>query len=169
MPLTRRTFLTTGGLAALTLAICGGAWRLSHSEKPTRFILTTDASAILDAIIPAILAGALTDQSRIAATRAKVNQAILGLPLSAQQEVQGLFKLLAIGPVRKLLAGIPADWSSASTEQVNAFLTSWRQHRFADLQVAYAALHDLILGAWYAEPSSWPAMGYPGPVPALTS
>ncbi|MFL6707085.1 MAG: hypothetical protein ACJ8HI_02640 [Massilia sp.] len=168
MPLTRRTFLTTGGLAAVTLAICGGAWHLTHQEKPTGFVLTNDAATILDAIIPAILAGALTDQSRIAATRAKVNQAILTLPLSAQQEVQGLFKLLAIGPVRKLLAGLPADWSSATPERISAFLQSWRHHRLQDLQVAYAALHDLILGAWYADQSSWPAMGYPGPMEALS-
>lgn len=168
MPLTRRTFLTTGGLAALTLAICGGAWHVTHPDKPASFVLTKDAATILDALIPVMLAGALTDPSQIAPTRARVGDTILVLPLSAQQEVQGLFKLLALGPVRRLLAGLPTNWSSATPEQVKSFLESWRRHRLPDLQVAYAALHDLILGAWYAAPSSWPALGYPGPLPALT-
>ena len=26
-----------------------------------------------------------------------------------------------------------------------------------------AAVHDLVLGAWYAQPESWEAIGYPGP------
>ena len=34
--------------------------------------------------------------------------------------------------------------------------------RFALLQGAYAALHDLVLGAWYARPEAWPTIGYPG-------
>lgn len=169
MPLTRRTFLTTGGLAAIVIAAGGGAWRFTHADAPTGFVLTKDASAILDAVIPAMLAGAIGDPTQIASTRARVHQAILGLPLSAQQEVQGLFSLLAIGPVRRMLAGVPADWPAATVPQVSAFLESWRHHRLADLQVAYAALHDLILGAWYAEPSSWAAMGYPGPLPALST
>ena len=169
MPISRRTFLTTGGVAALALAVCGGAWRYTHPAPATAFVLTDDAGAILDAIIPAMLAGALTDRAAIPATRARVVSAIHGLPLTAQQEIQGLFRLLALGPVRRFLAGVPADWQQATPEQVSAFLQSWRAHRLADLQVAYAALHDLILGAWYAEPSSWAAIGYPGPLPALST
>ena len=169
MPLSRRTFLTTGGLAALALAVCGGGWRYAHPAQAKSFVLTADARIILDAIVPAMLAGALTDPAAIPATTARVQQAILGLPLGAQQEIQGLFTLLALGPVRRLLAGVPADWKQATPGQVSAFLQRWREHRFADLQVAYAALHDLILGAWYAEPSNWAAIGYPGPLPALSS
>jgi hypothetical protein len=43
------------------------------------------------------------------------------------------------------------------------FLQSWRKHRLAMPQTAYLALHDLVLGSWYADPSSWAAIGYPGP------
>jgi hypothetical protein len=168
MAVSRRTFLTTGGLAALALAVCGGAYRYHQRTPATPFVLREPARQILDAIIPAMLAGALTERAQIAATRSRVVQAIAGLPLSAQQEIDGLFTLLALGPVRRLLAGLPSDWSEASPAQVAAFLQSWRLHRLADLQVAYAALHDLILGAWYADPSSWAAIGYPGPLEALS-
>ena len=92
----------------------------------------------------------------------RVHQAILGLPLATQKEIQDLFGLLALGPARRFLAGVPDGWASASAEQVGAFLQGWRHHRFATLQVAYHALHDLVLGAWYADPRA----GRPSAIPA---
>ena len=35
------------------------------------------------------------------------------------------------------------------------------------LRSAYAALHDLVLGAWYGNPDNWPGIGYPGPAEIL--
>lgn len=167
MTLSRRTFLTTGGLAAVALAIGAGAYRHRQQAAPTAFVLTGDARVILGAIIPAMLAGAMPAGSAVAPTLAGVLKAIGGLPLSAQQEVQGLFSLLSYAPVRRLLAGVPSDWAAATPGDVAAFLQRWRLHRFADLRVAYAALHDLILGAWYGEPANWAAIDYPGPLAAL--
>jgi hypothetical protein len=46
---------------------------------------------------------------------------------------------------------------------VAGFLAAWRSSRLALLQSAYAALHDLSFGAWYAQPESWTDIGYPGP------
>jgi hypothetical protein len=31
-------------------------------------------------------------------------------------------------------------------------------------QQAYHALHDIISGAYFAEPTTWKLLGYPGPV-----
>ncbi len=47
---------------------------------------------------------------------------------------------------------------------MSAFLARWRDHRVALLQSGYQALHDLVAGAWYSDPSAWPAIGYPGPI-----
>ncbi|MET0857494.1 MAG: hypothetical protein ABWY27_12140 [Telluria sp.] len=144
------------------------------SAQPSRFALGGEARAAIDAIVPAMLAGALPagDAERRAAiplATARVHQAILGLPLATQKEIQDLFGLLALGPARRFLAGVPVTWSDASAEQVGAFLQDWRHHRFATLQVAYHALHDLVLGAWYADPSTWAAIGYPGPIAELSA
>ena len=57
--------------------------------------------------------------------------------------------------------------SASRPEQVSAFLQDWRLHRLGLLRTAYHALHDLVLGAWYAQPASWEAIGYPGPLQEL--
>ena len=172
METTRRTFLKAGLLAAAVLAAGGGWYRHTHPAPPHGFVLDGEARAALDAIVATILSGALPEAPvdrahTIAATTARVHQTILGLPLAAQQEVQDLFGLLALGPARRLLTGIPDGWSAAKEADVAAFLQDWRGHRLALLRTAYAALHDLVLGAWYSEPAHWDAIGYPGPLKEL--
>lgn len=173
MALQRRTFLKVGAAAALTLAAGGGLYRYTHPAIPTeRFVLDGEAKAALEAMVPAMLAGALpadaaARKAAIEATTAHVHQAILGLPLAAQKEVQDLFGLLAFGPARRMLTGLSGGWASAAPADVSAFLQGWRTHRLAMLQTAYHALHDLIIGSWYADPASWSAIGYPGPMKEL--
>ena len=110
----RRSFLKVGALAAVALAAGGGIWRATHPSLPLqRFALDGEAKAALDAIIPAMLAGALPPEpgARAAAVRAttgRVHQAILGLPLTAQKELQDLFGLLALAPARRMLSGVSA-------------------------------------------------------------
>ncbi|OEZ57641.1 twin-arginine translocation signal domain-containing protein [Duganella sp. HH105] len=170
---TRRSFLKIGAAAAITLAAGGAIYRLAHPPAlPHPFTLDGEAKAVLAAIVPTMLGPVLPAEpaARAAAVEdamARTLAAIHGLPLSTQKEVQDLFGLLALGPARRLLAGVSGSWAQAAPEQVAAFLQSWRHHRLAMLQTAYLALHDLILGPWYAEPSSWTAIGYPGPLQEL--
>ena len=165
--------MKVGALAGLTLAAGGGIWRATHSSGPLeRFVLDGEARAAIDAIVPAMLAGALpvapgARMAAISATTERVHQAIRGLPLGAQKDVQDLFGLLALAPARRALTGVSGPWSGASAEQVATFLQEWRFHRLAMLQTAYHALHDLVIGSWYADPSSWSAIGYPGPMKEL--
>jgi hypothetical protein len=168
METTRRTFLKAGLLSAAVLAAGGGWYRHTHPAPPRGFVLDGEARAALGAIVPAILADALpaapAGRARaIAATTDRVHQAILGLPLHAQQEVQDLFGLLALAPARRLLTGVADGWAAAKEADVAAFLQDWRTHRFALMRTAYAALHDLVLGAWYSDPAHWEAIGFPGP------
>ncbi|MES2319460.1 MAG: twin-arginine translocation signal domain-containing protein [Pseudomonadota bacterium] len=173
MATNRRTFLKVGALAALTLAAGGGIYRYTHPPGPQqRFLLDGEAKAALDAIIPAMLAGALPTEAparaaAINATTGRVHLAILGLPLNAQKEVQDLFGLLALAPARRMLTGVSGRWSQATDTQVGIFLQEWRFHRLGMLQTAYHALHDLIIGSWYADPASWAGIGYPGPMKEL--
>jgi hypothetical protein len=174
MATTRRGFLKLGALTALALGAGGGIYRLLRAPVvPGPFVLDGEARTALEAIVPAMLSDALpaAPVERSAAIKAvtlRVHQAILGLPRATQQEIQDLFGTLALAPARRLLAGVPDGWSAASTEQVAAFLQSWRTHRLTMLQPAYHALHDLIIGSWYADPSTWPSIGYPGPMAQLS-
>jgi hypothetical protein len=171
METSRRTFLKAGAVAALALAAGGGICRAMHPPVLQRFVLDGEARNALHAIIPAILAGMLPDGPRreaaVAAATEGVQQAILGLPLATQKEVQDLFGLLALAPARRVLTGISGSWAGASVPEVSRFLQEWRLHRVGLLRSAYQALHDLVLGAWYADPSSWAAIGYPGPIKEL--
>lgn len=172
MGTSRRTFLKAGGLAALALAAGGALYRATQQGRPHRFALDGEARAALHAIAPAILAGALPQgagrEAALAGTIDGVHAAILGLPPATQKEVQDLFGLLALAPARRLLTGISGGWQQARSEDVASFLQDWRLHRLGLLRSAYHALHDLVLGAWYAQPASWAATGYPGPMRELS-
>jgi hypothetical protein len=164
--ISRRTFLKTGLIGALALAAAGGLYRAMRSPPSAeRFVLDGEAKSALAAIVAAMLKGALQVPSAqvIEGEIARVQDAIAGLPLVTQSEIQDLFGLLTLAPARRFLAGIPDRWSDAKPEDVSAFLQSWRMHRLAMLQTAYLALHDLIIGPWYADEASWAAIGYPGP------
>jgi hypothetical protein len=168
----RRSFLKAGALAALMLAAGGGIYRYSHPPAPKGFVLDGEARAALHAVVPAILAGVLPTEPEararaVKSTTERVNQTILGLPLATQQEVQDLFGLLALGPARRLLTGIPHGWGEARDAEVGAWLQDWRTHRIALLRTAYQALHDLVLGSWYSDSANWAAIGYPGPLREL--
>jgi len=169
----RRSFLKIGVAGAIALAAGGAVYRLAYAPTPGhRLALDGPATTLLTAVIPSMLGPVLPTEAaaRAAAIRQTVDHvagAIAGLPLSSQKEVQDLFGLLSMAPVRRLLAGVSGGWAHASPDAVDAFLQSWRHHRLQTLQTAYHALHDLIIGAWYAQPANWPAIGYPGPIKEL--
>lgn len=172
MPTTpsRRTFLKVGLIGSLTLAVAGGLYRATQrTDVPNKFILDDAAKSVLAAILPVMLKGVIAaTPSAVETAMARVYDAIAGLPLSAQKELQDLFGLLSFGPSRRLLAGLSDDWPQTQHEDIAAFLQSWRFSRFALLQSAYHGLHDLITGSWYSHESAWTAIGYPGPIKELS-
>lgn len=169
-PISRRSFLKVGLAGTITLAVAGGLYRaLRKPSPPARFALDGDAAAALAAIVGVMLKGTVpTSTQSIESAVVRVQAAIAGLPLGTQKEIQDLFSLLTLGPTRRFLAGMPDSWSNAKVDDVAAFLQSWRVHRISMLQSAYHALHDLIIGPWYADESTWASIGYPGPIKELS-
>ena len=165
----RRAFLKVGLAGALVLATAGGIYRATADRANlNRFALDDKAGTALGAIAAVILKGAIPAGAQgVDMAIARTSEPISGLPLTTQKEIQDLFGLLTLAPTRRLLAGV-SDWSQASHEEVTAFLEGWRLHRFEMLQSAYHALHDLILGGWYADESTWESIGYPGPMKVLS-
>jgi hypothetical protein len=167
--LPRRTFLKSGLIGTLALAAAGGIYRaIQPPEAPSRFVLDDAAKSVLGAVIPVVLKDAIDPaSSNVEVAIIRVRDAITGLPLATQREIQDLFGLLTLGLSRRFLAGLPDAWPQVKEEDVTAFLQSWRLSRFALLQSAYHALHDLIIGSWYTNEATWAAIDYPGPVKEL--
>jgi len=163
---TRRQFLKAGVIGGAALAMLG-AWQLAR-QRTTASNSLDARHLILSAIVPAMLAGVLPEDATarrgaVVHTIARVDQTIAGLSPAVQTEVAELFALLNTGVTRVLLAGVWADWQVADAASIAAFLERWRSSSWLLMRSAYGALHDLILGAWYSEPSAWAAIGYPGP------
>lgn len=155
--ISRRAFLKTGLAGSLLLGL-GGCGKPAADER--RVILSAIAAVILDGALPG---EAAPRSAGLARTVHNIEATIAGLPPATQDELDQLFGLLASSAGRIALAGVWAPWAEASPAAIAAFLESWRHSRFDLLRSAYAGLHDLTLGAWYAEPDTWAAIGYPGP------
>ncbi len=156
---TRREFIKTGmaGGAALTL---GGWWFAASRDD--------EVEALLGAVTLAMLAGVLPQEAaaRDAAVAGNIKgmrRAIAGLGTTAQSEVAQLFGLLTFAPGRVMVAGVWHSWDRMSTAEAERFLADWRGSSLDLLKSAYAALHDIALGAWYGDDAHWAAIGYPGP------
>lgn len=161
----RRRFLQAGIAGGALLAFAGWCKRpLAAAPRG----LSEGEREMLGAIAAVLLDGALPQESEarrmlIARTVDGIARAVAGLSLATQKEIGELFGLLVHAPGRVLLAGVGRPWREAAAADVAGFLAAWRGSRFGLLQSAYAALHDLTFGAWYAQPDSWAALGYPGP------
>jgi len=165
----RRTFIFTGafGLAAL---VAVRYWPRGSTQAPSQS-LDADGEAIMRAIVPVMLAGALPQDSSerheaIRETVANIDRAINGLSPLQIHEIGQLFTLLALAPVRWSLTRSTRAWDEATASDVDAFLSRLRDSRIALLRAAYDALHQLVFAAWYGNPRGWAAIGYNGP-PAL--
>ena len=167
--ISRRTFITTGifGAAALATAYWLRGPHAPAGDASLR-VLDADAQAIMGAIVPVLLAGALPAAANarmqaVAATVRGIDTAITGLSPSAQDELRQLFALLALPPARLAIARVSAPWNQASEADVRACLDRFRGSSLTLLRSAYAAMHQLTFAAWYGNPASWVRIGYPGP------
>lgn len=169
----RRRFLQAGiAGSALLFALrwhhAGAATNAPEGSKAGLARLSAEEASVLRRIIPVMLAGALPDDA--AAREAAVSEVLQGIdatlehePPAVRDEIHELFGLLTLGATRALVAGIWSSWEKASEAEIHGFLAGWRDSRFALLRSAYVGLNNLITAAWYANPASWPRIGYPGP------
>jgi len=167
--ISRRTFITTGIFGAAALA---AAYWLRGPHAPagnaSLRVLDADAQAIMGAVVPVLLAGALPASAErqrraIEDTVRGIDVAVAGLPPAAQKEIAQLFTLLALPPARWALAHVTVPWNEAPEAEVRAFLERFRTSSFDLLRSAYGAMHQLTFAAWYGNPESWNAIGYAGP------
>ncbi len=164
----RRTLLKLGVTASAVLLLAGGAAALLQPgmaqgalSTSGRMVFSAVSSAVLDKTLPAEPAAR---QAALEGLLSRIDVLIAALPSHAQNELSQLLSVLATSPGRRALAGLSNPWTAATVEEVQSALQGMRLSSLALRQQAYAALHDITAGAYFAEPSSWSLLGYPGPL-----
>jgi len=166
---TRRRFLQVGIAGAAVLAGVHLARRgADPAPLPGLRTLDAESAAIVAAIVPVVLAGSIPADAAAEARSVHdvvgaFDAAVAGLPPAMRGEVADLLGLLGLAPARYALAGLAVPLPEASREDIAGFLERWRASRFDLLRAGYQGLTQLIQAAWLGNPSSWPAIGYPGP------
>jgi hypothetical protein len=164
----RRTLLQLGVVSAALVAIGGGAgalmyeraWRDGKLLPAGRQVLAAVARAVLDGSLPNDAAA----QSRtIDSHLVRLEATVAAMPSHTQKEVADLLTLLATPPLRVTFAGLRAPWERASLADVQTALQSMRQSSLLLRRQTYNALRDLTHAAYFADPSTWPLLRYPGP------
>ncbi len=125
-----------------------------------RALMRSVALAVLDGSLPAAEGGR---EAALASHLERVQGTIDGFPSAMRSELSQLLGLLCTGAGRITLAGLRTDWPQASIAQVQSALQAMNLSSLALRQQAFHALRDLTNGAFYADPSTWPLIGYPGP------
>ena len=169
----RRSLLKLGLASAAVLSVAGGAIALLQPGLVDSR-LTVAGRAVFTAVGRAVLEGSLPPESvrqqiAIAGLLERIDGLVAALPPHAQDELAQLLSLLHSGAGRRAIAGLATDWAQASTSDVQQALQSMRLSSLALRQQAYQALHDIVGGAYYSDPSTWVQLGYPGPNPIVAS
>lgn len=164
----RRTWLKLGLVSAAGLALVGGglalrapAWTPEGLSASGRAVFGAVASTVLDGSLPE---DAAARQVAVDAWFKRLDDSIAALPPHTQAELAQLLSVLASAPGRWALAGLGTDWPHASVAQVRAALQEMRHSRLALRQQAYLALRELTCAAYFADPATWMALGYSGPL-----
>ena len=166
----RRTLLKLGLASAAALAVAGGAagWLLQPGlQQDGR--LSAAGQGVFAAVGRAVLDKSLPVEEgerhkAIAGLLTRIDTLVQALPPHAQSELSQLLAVLASAPGRFALAGLGQPWAQASIADLQLALQDMRLSVLALRQQAYAALHDIATGAYFADAATWPLLGYPGPM-----
>jgi hypothetical protein len=159
--------LTLGVVGATALALVGGTLAmLQPARREAAF--TESAQAMLRAVARAVLgtllpSGAAAESAALTALLLRLQATIAGMPAAMQGEVDELLIIVSSVPGRRVLVGLADAWAEAPTPAVTAALQDMRLSSLALRQQVFHALRDLTNAAYFADPGTWLAIGYPGP------
>lgn len=163
----RRSFIALGlgssllaWLASRSITSLAGLQQ-SRLTPTTRVLFASVAGAVLQGSLPTDPTAAY---NALDGMLGRIDELIAQLPPASQAELSQLTGLLCTTPGRRLLVGLESDWPEAGISDVQAALEDMRHSHLAPRQQAYQALRDIVSGAYFADASTWPVIGYPGPM-----
>ena len=164
----RRGLLKLGLAGTVVLAAAGGGaalmlqpgWHDGRLSPAARAMFRSVALAVLDSLVPTEPAAR---SAALDAWLQRLETTLSALAPATQAELAQICTLLPTAPGRLALAGLGRDWTEATTAEVQSALQALRTSRLAVRQQLFHALRDLSNAAWFADPGTWPAIGYPGP------
>jgi hypothetical protein len=166
----RRTLLKVGLAGTALLAVGGGVlglvqpgWKNGAFTPAGRALFAAVARAVLQGSLPA--EGSAAEPAALAAHLDRAQAAVAGLPPATQGELAEMMAVLLHPLGRRALTGLTSDWADAPVNDVSTALQGLRHSRLAIRQQVYHALRELTNAAYFAEPSTWQTLGYPGPRP----
>ncbi len=171
----RRQLLKGVALTSFIAASGVSIWQLSLKDSHTLVEadlyeyqhLSLDDRLVLFAIIPGVLGEALEKVNDSSFTIKVIQQLDLALGFisdSSYEELRQLFDLLGNQLGRAYLAGVWESWNQADARAIVKFLEDWKTSYLTLLRSGYLGLHQLIMGTFYAQPESWKAINYQGPI-----
>lgn len=165
----RRTLLKLGAASAAVLMVAGGVttllqpgWRQGKLTPAAREVFSSVARAILEGTLPE---DGLKKQAALEGLLNRMEDLVTAFPNHVQAELAQLMGILASTVGRRTLAGLPSAWGVATVLEVQQALQLMRLSRITLRQQSYHALHDIVGAAYFSDASTWPALGYPGPLP----
>ena len=164
----RRTLLKLGLGSTALLLLAGGAavllqpgWQGGALSPLGREVFASVGRAVLDKSLPA---ADVPRKTAVEGLLGRIDILVRALPPHAQDELSQLLSLLGSKAGRLTLAGLGPGWADASVAEVQQARQGMRVSSLALRQQAYAALHDIATGAYFADEATWPLLGYPGPM-----
>lgn len=163
----RRWFLKTALATGAVLGALGGwtYWNRGVSNG----VLTAQGRDIFKAVARAVLTKVLpADKAQLDAKLEqhlkRLDEIILSMPTSSQQELAALLGALVNAPTRWLVTGLSKPWNDASAQEINQALDAMRVHSQIPQLVAYHVLRDVTCLAYFSTPDNWSTAAYPGPL-----
>ncbi len=176
--LSRRGFLKIGFGLSAALACAGLVPALSGCSPAQKqpaagmLFLREGDVALFSALLPAVAAELAEREPgpralQLGQAVRNIDATCAAMDANARAELRKLLDLLAIGPLRRVLAGVGQDWRQTDAQQARRFLARWRASRFATLNAGAVVLVKLSSVGYFLLPAAWAGSGYPGPNPAV--
>ena len=160
------TLASVGAVAALT-GTTGYRWwqRQQRPQADGMQLLRHQDTLLFAALLPGVVGETANSMNaeRIHATLQTLDGMLAASSPAMQKQIYDLVDLLTFKATQGLVSGYWGSWEQASHSDIEEFLQRWRNSNTELFRFGYAGICQLLLMAWYGQPSQWAAIGYPGP------